>query len=120
MDAAQPTGFDSDVMSEAEVLKRVFDALPHAMVVVSAAGTLLSCNQAAGRTFTWARREAVGRPLADLIGSDYGESCAQALQQASTTGAARVLLKSNDAFAAPIQLLLRRVGDSNGSTQFIT
>jgi two-component system NtrC family sensor kinase len=81
LSAAPDTGLDT-AEERAAVYAAVLDSALDAVIVVDEAGIVVTLNPAAETTFGYARREALGHSIGDLIVPDH-------LKQAHETGIAR-------------------------------
>jgi PAS domain S-box-containing protein len=77
-------------------MRRAFEALLEAAVVISAEGVILLFNQAAEKLLGYSAAEAVGQPVELLMASPHKENHAKYLQRFVATGEKHVIGSSRD------------------------
>lgn len=91
--------------------ENILDSMSSALVAVNMRGEILTFNPAAADLLGWEERDALGRPFADLCGSEGGEILAATLEQGRPARREETLLRTRGGGTVPVSLttsLLRR------------
>lgn len=101
----------------------LLDHFPEALVAISSAGRILLWNKGAERTFGYARDEALGRPITDLIiPPDRADEADQGIRRALEAGAAKYesVRRRKDGHLVYVDVSIMAVKNAEGTVELLT